>query len=132
MPASNYVKQGSLNFWLKSASVTQPSTLHVGLFTGDPGAGNLAGNEISGNGYARAALTVGNVSIVGDYAQVANNAVVQFAAATGSGGTPTFFGVFDAQTSGNLLFYGALPTTFAVTAGMEPKFNIGDLKISAQ
>ena len=132
MPASNYVKTNSLSFWLTGATITQPSTLYVALFTGDPGAANLAGNEVSGNNYSRASLTVTTPAISGDYGRCSNSSVVQFPEASGSWGTPTYFGVFDAQASGNMLFYGQLPTTFAVVSGMAPKFNVNDLWISAR
>lgn len=130
MPASNYVKEASLAAWLNGQAFTLPSSLYVGLFLTNPGANN-SGTEVSGSGYARATLQPTAPSISGDLAVCSNNAVVQFNEATGAWGTPTYFGVFDALTGGNLLFYGSLPTTFAVTTGMAPKFNIGELRLTS-
>ena len=130
MPASNYVKTGTLDAWLNSQAFSMPSTLYAALYLTNPGAANT-GTEVSGAGYTRATVSPTAASISGDVAISSNNAVVQFPEATGAWGTPTYFGIFDAFTGGNLLFYGSLPTTFAVTTGMAPKFNIGELRITA-
>lgn len=130
MPASNYVKLNTLDAWLNGQAFTLPSNLYVALYTTNPNADN-SGAEVSGGNYARALLSVGDASISGDNGLVTNDSVVQFNEATASWGTPTYFGVLDAATSGHLLFYGSLPTTFNVTAGMAPKFNIGELQITA-
>lgn len=130
MPASNYVKTGTLDAWLNGQAFTSPSMLYAALYLTNPGASN-SGTEVSGAGYARASLSPTAASISGDLAVSSNDAVVQFPEAAGAWGTPTYFGVFDAASGGNLLFYGALPTTFAVTTGMAPRFNIGELRITA-
>lgn len=130
MPASNLVKQNTLAAWMNNQAVTYPSALFVALYLTDPTGANT-GTEVSGNGYARASVTMGAPSIQGNIAQVTNTAVAQFPQATGSWGTPLYFGVCDAASGGNLLFYDALPTTFAVTSGMAPKFNAGELRITA-
>ena len=130
MPASNYVKTNTLDAWLNGQAFTIPSNLYVALYTTNPNADN-SGTEVSGGSYARALLSVAEAAISGDNGVCTNDSVVQFNEATASWGTPTYFGVLDASTGGNLLFYGSLPTTFTVTAGMAPKFNIGELQITA-
>ena len=130
MPASNYVKTNTLDAWLNNQSFTLPSSLYAALYLTNPTAAN-SGTEVSGSGYARATYDPSIATISGDVAICSNEAVVQFPEATGAWGTPTYFGVLDAQTGGNLLFYGSLPTTFSVTTGMAPKFNIGELRITA-
>lgn len=130
MPASNYVKTNTLDAWLNGQAFTIPSNLYVALYINNPNADN-SGTEVSGGSYARALLSVADATISGDNGVCTNDSVVQFNEATASWGTPTYFGVLDASTGGNLLFYGSLPTTFAVTTGMAPKFNIGELQITA-
>ena len=130
MPASNYVKTKTLDAWLNGQAFTIPSNLYVALYTTNPNADN-SGTEVSGGSYARALLSVADATISGDNGVCTNDSVVQFNEATASWGTPTYFGVLDASTGGNLLFYGSLPTTFTVTAGLAPKFNIGELQITA-
>lgn len=130
MPASNYVKTGTLDAWLNGQAFTLPSSLYAALYLTNPTA-SASGTEVSGAGYTRATFSPNSATISGDVAICSNNAVVQFPEATGAWGTPTYFGIFDAMSGGNLLFYGSLPTTFAVTTGMAPKFNIGELRVTA-
>lgn len=131
MPASNYVKQRSLNAWVRGQQMTSPSAVYVALYLTNPTASN-SGTELSGNGYARTAATFGSPAISGDQAICSNSSVVQFQEATGNWGTPLYFGILDSFTGGNLLFYAPLPTSFAITTGMAPKFNIGELRVTAQ
>lgn len=130
MPASTYVSTASLNLWLNGTSTTPPSTVYVALFTTNPTVANT-GTECNGNGYARVAATFGAPAASGTSQVCSNTAAVQFPEATGSWGTPLYFGLFDASTGGNLLFFASLPTTFAITAGMSPRFAVGALTVSA-
>lgn len=132
MPATNFVQLSTLDAWLNNTSFSLPSTLFVALFTTAPAvSGTSFTGEVAGGSYSRAALTTGTASASGSGASVANSTVVQFPEATASWGTPAYFGICDAQTGGHLLFYGSLSTAFAVTSGMAPKFNIGELVVTA-
>jgi len=44
-------------------------------------------------------------------------------------GTVTFFGVFDAETSGNFLWGGSLTSTRVVNAGDTFQFGVGDVDV---
>lgn len=131
MPASIYVESNSLTMWLQGAqSASLPSAVYVGLFLTNPtGAGT--GTEVSGNGYTRVAASFGTPAQSGTGMVASNTSAVQFPTAEGSWGTPQYFALYDAQTGGNLLFYAALPTTFAITSGMAPRFAVGALSVSA-
>lgn len=86
----------------------------ISLHTGDPG--NTGANEVSATGtaYARQAASFGNSG--GNPTSAKNLALIQFAAATASWGTITYFGVWDAVTSGNFLGFGAVtvPKTVSI------------------
>lgn len=130
MPASNYVNTADLNAWLLGQNPTLPTSIYVGLFLTNPtGAGT--GTEISGNGYARTAVTFGSPSLSGNAMVSSNTSVVQFPTATGTWGTPQYFALYDAATNGNMLYYAALPTTFAITSGMAPRFASGALTVTS-
>ena len=60
-----------------------------------------------------------------------NDAAVEFNAATGSWGTVSHFGIFDALTSGNLLIHGALTASKVIETGDILKIAIGDMDITA-
>ena len=59
-----------------------------------------------------------------------NSAAEEFATATGSWGTVTHVGVFDASSSGNLLAYGALSASKAIATGDVFRIPAGDLDIT--
>jgi len=124
---TNYLENKIMAYVFSGTAFTSPSgSLYLGLFTAAPGEGG-GGTEVSGNGYARKAVTMttsGNAST--------NSAAVEFAVATGSWGTITYVAVFDALTTGNMLAYGEL--TVAKTIGSGDVFRIpaGDLDITLE
>ena len=61
--------------------------------------------------------------------QATGGTVVSFGSATGSWGTVTHFGIFDAVL-GNLLFWGPLTQSTVIAAGNAVSFPVGSLVIS--
>jgi hypothetical protein len=100
-----------LTYLFTTGSVTRPTAWYIGLFTDNPDEAG-AGTEISGNGYARKAVTF---TVSGNNAS--NSSAIDFDAATGSWGTITHAAIFDAASSGNMIAYGSLTTSKAVTTG---------------
>jgi hypothetical protein len=129
MPASNYVKTNSLDFWLRNQSVSQPSQVYVALYATNPTAADT-GTEISGGGYTRQQASFSTPSVSGDVAIVQNTADVTFPQLTSSVGTAAYVGLRDAASGGHLLFYEALPTAIALEEGYTPYFGTGDLKVT--
>jgi len=60
----------------------------------------------------------------------ANGTSVAYQTATGSWGTVTYFGIFDAPGGGNLLGFGALTSSQTIDAGATPSFAAGALTIT--
>ena len=131
MPGSNYLNTNMLNAVLRNTPpASWPSTVYVALFTTNPTAAGT-GTEVSGNGYARTAVTFGSpVSGGSGGRQVSNSAAVNFPSATGSWGTVGYYALFDASTGGNMLYFNALPTSLAVTSGMQLQFQAGALTVT--
>ena len=103
MAKSNYLENKVLDHFLGTSSTSAPSNVYVGLFTSDPtDAGS--GTEVSGNGYTRKVAAFSAASS----GSTSNSSAIEFTASGGSFGTVTHFGVFDASSSGNLLYHGAL------------------------
>ncbi len=123
---SDYLENEILDHILGTGSYTMPTTVYVGLSTGSFGDDN-SGTELTGSGYARVSATF-NAAASG----TADNAsAIQFAAATGSWGSVSHFGIFDAASSGNLLIHGAFTTAKTIESGDILKIDAGDLDISA-
>ena len=124
---SNYLENALINATLRNTSYTSPSTVYVGLFTTDPtDAGS--GTEVSGGSYARESATFAAPS----NGSSSTNADVQFNQATADWGTLTHFGIFDAFTSGNLLYHGALTVSKTIDTGDVFKISSGNLTVTLE
>jgi hypothetical protein len=122
---SNYLENALINATLRNTSYTSPSTVYAALFTSDPtDAGS--GTEVSGGSYARQAMTFGAPS----NGVSTNNAAVEFPQCTASWGTVAFFGIYDASTSGNLLYHGALTASKVIDSGDVFKFATSSVSIT--
>lgn len=90
--------------------------------------------EPSGNGYAREAFGSWTLtSYPGDTQYVENNANITFDVATGSQGTITHVGLFDALTSGNLIavvsFSELSLDDIVVITGTQIQLDAGDCRL---
>ena len=125
MSFTNFLETEILDHVFAGAAYTAPSTKYLALFTAisDGEAGSVT--ELSGSAYARqtvAFTTSGNTT--------SNNAAVEFPTATGSWGTVTHVGVYDASTSGNLMAYATLSASKAIETGDVFRVPSGDLDIT--
>ena len=125
MSFSNGFETHVLKYVFTADSVTRPTAWYVGLFTADPTDTGAGATEISGNAYARVAATF---TVSGDAATT--SAAVEFAAATGSWGTISHIGIFDASTGGNLIAHSALTASKAIGTGDVFRIPTGDLDIT--
>lgn len=123
---SDYLENEILDHILGTGAYTMPTTVYVGLSTGSFGDDN-SGTELSGSGYARQSATF-NAAASGT---ADNSAAIEFPAATGSWGTISHFGIFDASSAGNLLIHGSFSTAKTIATGDILKISAGDLDISA-
>jgi hypothetical protein len=123
---SNYLENALINATLRNTTYTSPTTVYAGLFTTDPtDAGS--GSEVSGGSYARKAITFAAPS---NGVTTNSAAACEFDQATGSWGTITHFGIFDALTTGNLLYYGALTTSKTISSGDVFKFATSSVTVT--
>ena len=123
---SDYLENEILDHILGTGAYTMPTNVYVGLATASFN-DDASGTELSGSGYTRKVITFNAAAS----ATADNNAAVEFPAATGSWGTLSHFGLFDAATSGNLLVHGAFTTGKAIGSGDILKIPAGDLDITA-
>ena len=125
---SDYLEDKVLDHVFGGTAYTAPSTLYVGLYTAAP-SDSGGGTEVTGGSYARKSMPAMTVSGTSP-TQATNGAAVEFVTATGSWGTVTHCGVFDAVSSGNLLGWAALTASKAVASGDVFRFDAGDLDIT--
>ena len=130
MNFTDYLVHALLDHSTAKTPFTVPAASYIGLFTADPTASGSQSNEVSGGSYARKAVTWGSAAD----RNTTNNAAVETANATASWGTVTHFGILDALTTGNMLFYGvlrqnALAGGVTVSVGESIRFEVGDILI---
>jgi len=149
--ASDYLEEKLLNHifgYNKSASSDETYTppadnsIYVSLHTGSPADDNSGANEVEvGSGatataYARSnasgALTW-TVSQSGGTTTATNDQAIAFPQATANyNADVSHIGIYDASSSGNLLFHGSLTVTKTVTTGDTFQINAGALTITLE
>ena len=126
---SNYLENALANQVLGGAAAPSIANTYIALYTAGP-SDSGGGTEVSGTNYSRVNLAnnTTNWPTTSDGLK-SNGIAVVFPTAGGSWGTVTHFGIFDAATSGNLLFHGSLGTAKAVESGDSPSFPVATLQI---
>lgn len=124
---SDYAEKLLLDWMMTTGSATRPTVWYVALYTVAP-SDSGGGTEVSGSGYSRKTVTFAAASSPGG--TTSNTNTVTFTAAGGNWGTITHCGIFDALTSGNLLWHGALTASKLVNDGDSIQFAIGDMDLT--
>ena len=128
---SDYLELKLLDHVFGATVFTTPATVYLALFSVSPG-DTGGGTELVGNGYARVAVT-NNVTNWPNAAAglKSNGAAFAFPVAiTSNWAGAVAFGIFDASTAGNLLYWGLLTATLTILVGETAQFNVGDISIT--
>jgi hypothetical protein len=127
---SNYLELELLDHVLGGADYTRPATVYAALFTAAP-TDSGGGTEVTGGSYARVSITNNSTNWPAASAGAkSNGTAITFVQATANWGTVVAIGIFDASTSGNLLFWADLGTSKAINNGDTANFAIGDIVIT--
>ena len=119
MSISNYLEAKILDHVLRNTAYTPASTIYLALHTTDPGEDGSGAEVTGGSGpYSRKAITfAAAVSPAGTISMsaVAHPSGIDFSGMPGC--TVTHVALWDASSSGNCLWSGALTSSRTVTAG---------------
>lgn len=138
---SDYLENKLVDQIFRAQAFAFPATLHVGLLTAAP-SDSGGGTEVTGGSYARAAVTASlanfagtqgagtTVASTGTGGQTSNNATITFPTPTASWGSVTHFGIYDAASAGNLLFWGALTIAKTINQGDTVTFPAASLSVT--
>lgn len=130
MTFNDYLELELLDHVFGAAAYTAPATLYVALYTAAPNDAG-GGTEVTGNNYARAAVTNNATNFPAASAGAkSNGTAITFATPSGSWGTVTHFAILDAVSGGNFLGWGALTASKSPGNGDTVEFAIGDLDIT--
>lgn len=122
---SNYLENALINGTLRATTFTAPAAVYVSLHTADPTDAGT-GTEVSGGSYARQAATFGAPS----NGASTTTADITYPQATAGYGTVTHIGIFDALTTGNLLYHSPLTTSKTIDTGDIFKITSGSLTVT--
>lgn len=138
---SDYLENKLVDQIFRGQAAPTTTTLYIGLLTAAP-SDSGGGTEVSGNNYGRASVTSSLANWAGTQAaasttassgtggQTSNNGAITFATPSASWGTVTHFGIYDAVTTGNLLFWGALTTSKTINSGDTVSFPAASLTVT--
>ena len=122
---SDYLERKLLDHTLGTAAYTHPSQAYLALHTADPtDAGS--GAEVSGGSYAR--QTIDFNAAAGTGGAVTNSTAEDFTNMPAC--TVTHIGIWDASTSGNLLYHGAVSSSKTVASGDTISLAAGQLTVT--
>lgn len=121
MSISNYAENKILDHSLSVSSWTMPTGVYVSVHSASPG--ETGANEIAST--TRQGDTAFNSAASG---ATANTSAVTFTSMPSC--TVTHIGIWDAATSGNFLWYGALSSSVACGSGDTFEIAAGDLDIT--
>lgn len=98
---------------------------YLALFTAAPGETG-GGAEVTGGAYARQLVAFGEPAD----GTMKNSAAIEFPTATADWGTAVSWGLFDAASGGNLVWYGEITTPKELLAGDIYRINTGNLTLT--
>ena len=124
---SNYLEKRVLDHFLGTSSTSAPSNVYLSLHTANP-TDDASGTELSGNGYSRQVITFNAAHATNG--NTTNSSVEEFTASGGNFGTVTHFGIWDASSSGNMLYYGALTASKVIADGDTLRFAADSITIT--
>jgi hypothetical protein len=130
MPMTSYLRKALGDESIGKAGFSMPAAVYVALFTASPGDGGSFANEVGGGSYVRQEATTKLSTFNLSTGIAANTVSIDFPNPTAEWGTITYAGIVDAVSSGNLLYYDALPNPRTVlTGGRHVQFATGALQI---
>lgn len=132
---SDYLEAKLLDHVLGATTYTPPSTVYIALFTASP-SDSGGGTEVStsGTSYARVAVTNNttnwpNASGTSPTSK-SNGTTFTFPTATADWGTIVAMAIFDASTSGNMLYWATLNASKLVSNGDTASFSNSTITVT--
>ena len=122
---SNYLKSKIVKHVKGEASYTMPTTLYLALYTTDPTVADT-GTEVTGGSYSRKPISFAAES----GGSAASNAAINFTSMPTT--NVAFWGIRDASSGGNLLYFGNFDIAQAITAGQTFTINSGNVVITEE
>ena len=130
---SNYLEEQLLNAVFRGITFPVITTVYIALFSTGPGEDGTGGTELSAAGYARVPVACSTSNwkdpASATQGQTNNSIDIVFPVANADWGTANAFGIYDAPTAGNLLYFNTM-TGVACPTLSQPIFDTAALVVS--
>lgn len=130
---TNFLEAKWLDSTFRTLAAYKPAAIYIGLFTAAP-SDSGGGTEATGGNYARVQVSQADAqwnAPAGTPRSISNVNAITFPVPNASWGQVTHFGIFDASTSGNLLYWAALANPKNVNNGdPAPSFAAGVITVT--
>lgn len=138
---SDFLENKIVDQLFRGQAAPTTTTLYIGLLTAAP-SDSGGGTEVTGGSYARVAVTSSLANWAGTQSagsttassgtggQTSNNVAITFPTPSANWGTVTHFGIYDAASGGNLLFWGALTISKTINQADTVTFPAASLSIT--
>jgi hypothetical protein len=146
--ASTYVQNVVIRWMVQGVNApTPPNPVYLSVHTSDPLQAGTSEVSTSGTGYARTSISATTASAIfggahvagaapatnGTKQEVSNSAIITLPAPSGTWGTCTYVGLWDAVTGGNFLMSAPMASSIAPLAGNPaPTIAVGAFVIDQQ
>jgi len=130
---SDYLENELLDHVLGGSDFARPATVYLALLTAAPDDTDTGSTltEATYTGYARKSVTNDETSFpAASGGSKQNGTTIEFAECTGGSSTVTHVAIVDAATLGNVLAYGTLTTSKAVSNGDKLVFDPNDITLT--
>lgn len=131
MPASDYLDQRRLKWAFEGLAHPAPPAIYVALYTAAPTKAG-GGTEVSGGSYARLATVAADWAVSGPLWRAQNARVLTFPSPTALWGTLVAFGLLDAASGGQLLWFSALAQQRVPAVAQPVVFGMGALIVQGR
>jgi hypothetical protein len=125
---STYLAAKIIDATLRKSAYSTPANAYLALFSADPTDENVTTNEVAGAWYGR--VNAGAWSDPQLTGSSANSDTLIYNAVTGVPVTVSHWGIYDAETSGYLLYSGEFSSPRTLNVGDVATLAPGDLNIS--
>jgi len=120
----DYLENALLNAVLRNTTYTSPATVYLALFSSAP-TESTSGTELTGNGYARQAITFGAPS----NGVCTSSGAVTFTASGGAWSAVAGIAICDASSGGNQLYWD-VKSISALADGDSINFASGQITVT--
>lgn len=123
---TDYLERKLLDHALGTTTYTKPTSVYISLHTADP-TDAATSTEVTGGSYARKIMTFSAAATVTSVTSASNASDIVWTSLPST--TVTHVAIFDALTTGNMLYYAPLTASKVIASGDGYTISTGQLVV---